>query len=157
VLEIERLSWRVPRYAIRDGRGHSGIWVRRRFKETMTGELDGQPYEFGRDGRKHFFLSQAGVVVATADAEQRGRWKISAGHRAYELKRRSSWRSEMELRAGGAPIGSIRKGKASRGKILCEMPPELAPAAQAFIGFVVLTLWSRAAASSGAAAATASG
>jgi len=94
----------------------------------MTGELDGQPYELGRAGRKHFLLMQAGVVVATADAGRRGRWAICVGDSAYELRRRSTWRAEMELRADERTIGSIRRGKARRGKVLCELPADLAPA-----------------------------
>jgi len=104
VLEIERLSWQKPRYAVRDARGQSGMWVRRRFKETMTGDLDGHPYELGRDGRKHFFLAQEGSVLATADAARRGSWAISVGDSAYELRRKSARRSEMELRGGQTTI-----------------------------------------------------
>jgi hypothetical protein len=157
VLEIERLSWLKPRYAVRDDRGHTGMWMRRRFKENMTGDLDGHPYELGRDGRKHFFLAQAGSVLATADAGRRGSWAISVGGSAYELRRKSAWRSEMELQGGPTSIGSIRKAKAPRGKVLCELPLELSPAVQAFIGFLVVTLWNRAAASSGATTAAVTG
>lgn len=152
MLEIERVGFLTPRYAVHDDRGHSGTWVRRRIKETVTGDLDGQPYEVEREGRKRFILVQWGGVLATADAVRRGRWAISVEGSAYELRRKSAWRSEMELCARGTRIGSIRKGKAPRGKILCNLPPELSPAAQVFIGFLVVTLWSRAAASSGAAA-----
>lgn len=155
MLEIRRLSWLTPRYAVRDDRGHGVTWVRRRFKETITGELDGQPYEIRRDGRRRFYLIQAGVVLATADAAKRGRWAISVGNSAYELRRKSAWRSEMELRAHQTAVGSVRKGP--RGQVLCELPPELSSAAQAFIGFLVVTLWSRGAASSGASAAAIGG
>jgi hypothetical protein len=151
------LSWLTPRYGVRDDRGHAGMWVRRRFTETVTGELDGQPYEMLRDGRKRFVLRQAGSVLATAEAGRRGRWSISAGDSSYELRRKSAWRSEMELRAHGSQIGSIRKAAASRGKVLCALPSELSPAVQAFIGFLVITLWSRAAASSGATGAAVAG
>jgi hypothetical protein len=94
VLEIERLSWLTPRYAVRDDRGHSGMWVRRHFKEAMTGEVDGQTYELRRDGRKHFSLIQSGRVLITADAGRRGRWAISAGASVYKLRRKSAWRSD---------------------------------------------------------------
>jgi hypothetical protein len=125
----------------------------------MTGELDGQQFEFGRTGRKHFFLMRSGRVLATADRAARDRWTIAVGDAAYELRRASGWRSAMELRHGDAAIGSIRKGKAPRGTVVCELPSELSPAEQTFIGFVVLTLWNRSAASSGTAAvaSTASG
>jgi hypothetical protein len=151
VLEIRRISRLIPRYAVRDDRGHGGTWVRRRFKETMTGELDGQPYEFVRDGRRRFFLMQAGVVIATATAGRRGRWAISVAELSYEVRRKSAWRFEMELCAHQTAVGSIRKGP--RGKVVCQLPPDLSPAAQAFIGFLVLTLWSRAAAASSGASA----
>jgi hypothetical protein len=121
----------------------------------MTGELDGQSYELGRDGRRHFFLMQAGVKVATAIAGRRGHWLISVGDSAYELRRKSAWRSEMELRVHKTAVGSIRKGP--RGQVLCEVLPELSPASQAFIGFLVVTLWRRTAASSGAGVAAVAG
>jgi hypothetical protein len=65
---------------------------------------------------------------------------------------KTAWRSEMELlRSGGTTIGSIRKGKALRRKVVCDLPSELSPAVQTLIGFLVLlTLWNRAAASTGA-------
>ncbi len=121
----------------------------------MAGDLDGQPYELGRDGRRRFFLMQAGVVVATATAGRRGRWAIAVGDLSYELRRRSAWRSEMELCAHQTAVGSVRKGP--QGKIVCQLPPDVSPAAQAFIGFLVVTLWSRAAASSGASAGAVAG
>ena len=63
----------------------------------------------------------------------------------------------MDLRSGSITIGSIQKGRAPRGRVLCELPAELSPAVQTFIGFVVLLLWNRAASSSGAAAVAAGG
>ncbi|MBV9336646.1 MAG: hypothetical protein JO243_12210 [Solirubrobacterales bacterium] len=75
----------------------------------------------------------------------------------YELRRQSAWRSAMDLRSDAITIGSIRKGRAGRERVLCELPAELPPPVQAFIGFVVLLLWNRAASSSGAAAVVASG
>jgi hypothetical protein len=90
-------------------------------------------------------------VLARADAAKRGSWTVSAGDSVYELRRRSTWRSEMELCGVGIPIGSVRKARAPRGKIQCELPSELSPPCQVFIGLLALTLWNRAAASSGAA------
>ena len=156
MLEIERLSWLKPRYLVRDDRGSSGEWVRARFKESMAGELGGRRYEFARDGRKRFSLIEGGRVLATADAARRGRWAISVGGSAYELARRSAWRSEMELRAAGEAVGRIHRGRAARGKVVCELPAELPAPVQAFAGLLALTLWNRAAASSSGAASAAS-
>lgn len=116
----------------------------------MTGELDGQSFEFERERRKRFALTQEGRVLVTAECAKRGRCKISVGERAYQLTRRSALRSEMQLREGQATIGSIRR--AARRKVLCELPPDISPPSQAFIAFLVITLWARAVASSGAAA-----
>jgi hypothetical protein len=157
VLEIERVSWRKPRYAVSDNDGHGAAWMRRRFRETMTGEIDGEPYELRRDGRRRFTLVSRGTELARAEAARRGRWTILVEGSTYELRRRSTWRSAMDLRSGASTVGSIRKGRAPRGRVLCELPAELSPAVQAFIGFVVLLLWDRVAASSGAAAVAASG
>jgi hypothetical protein len=157
VLEIERLSWGQPRYAVRDNDGHGGVWMRRRFRETMTGEIDGEPYELRRDGRRRFTLVSRGTELARAQAARRGQWTVLVEGSTYELRRRSAWRSTMDLRRGPTTVGSIRKGGKPRGRVLCELPAELSPAAQAFIGFVVLLLWNRAASSSDAAVVAASG
>jgi hypothetical protein len=145
MLVIERVSWRTPRYTVRDDAGHSGLLIRRRFAETVTGEIDDDPFELRRDGRRRFTLVSSGTVIATAEAATRGRWTISAEGSAYQLRRASRWRSDMELCRGSIPVGSIRKGRAPRGRVLCDLPAELSPAVQAFIGFVVQTLWNRAA------------
>ena len=157
VLEIERVSWRNPRYAVRDDDGHSGVWTRRRFAETMTGEIDGETYELRRDGRRRFTLVSRGTELARAEAARRGQWTIVVEGFTYELRKRSSFGSVMDLYRGASTLGSIRKGRAPRGRVLCELPAELSPAVQAFIGFVVLLLWERAAASAGAAAVVATG
>lgn len=121
----------------------------------MTGELDGQSFEFEREGRKRFALMQGGRVLVTAECAERGRWKISVGERAYELSRRSALRSEILLREGQATIGSIRR--TAHRRVICELPPDISPSSQAFIAFLVITLWARAAASSGAAAGALAG
>jgi hypothetical protein len=155
VLEIERVSWRRPVYAVRAD-GHSGTWVRRRFAEEMTGEIDGDSFEFRREGRGRFTLVSSAGLLATAEVAGRGRWTMSVDEVAYVLRRRSRWRSDMELCRGGIAVGSIRKGR-GRGRVVCDLPAELSPARQAFIGFVVLVLWNRAAASDTSGAVAASG
>jgi hypothetical protein len=156
VLVIERDSWRRPVYTVRDDAGHTGRWTRRRFGEAMTGEIDGKPLELRRDGRRRFTLVGSGTVLATAQAPTRSGWTITTDGSEYQLRRASRWRSDMELRRGEIPVGSIRKGRGRR-QALCDLPAELSPAAQAFIGFVVLALWNRAAASSGSVVVAASG
>lgn len=157
MLEIERVSWRTPLYSVRDADGHGGVWTRRRFAEGMTGEIDGHPYQLQRDGRRRFTLVGSDAVLATAAAAGRGRWTISVGGADYELRRRSQWRSDMDLCRDGRLVGSITKGRPRGRRVLCELPAELPPQVQAFIGFVVLVLWNRAAASSGAVVAVGSG
>jgi hypothetical protein len=151
MLEVERVSWLKRRYAVRDDAGHAGTWTRPRFRERVAGEVDGERYELLPRGGRRFSLVQAGAEVAGADAAARGRWTISAGERTYELSHKSAWRSELELRSGGRVVGSIRRAKGARLKLLCDLPGDLPPATQAFIGFVVLTIWSRAAAKVAAA------
>ena len=150
MLVIERRSWWTPRCTIRDDAGHTGHLIRRRFGESATGEIDGQPFEIRREGRRRFTLATSGTVLATAVAGKRGRWTVSAADGSeYQLQRGSRWRSNMELCRSGARVGSIRKGRASRGQVLCELPAELSPVVQAFAGLLVQVLWTRAAASSG--------
>ena len=155
MLVIQRVSWRRPRYTLSDDDGHRGRWTRRRFGEAMARDLDGSPFELRRDGRSRFTLVSSGTVLATAEATARGRWTISVDGSAYQLRRTSRWRSAMELRRNEIAVGSIRKGR--RGQVLCDLPSELSPAVQAFIGFVVVALWNRAAASSGSAVVVAGG
>jgi hypothetical protein len=157
VLEIERVSWRKPRYSVRDDGGRGGDWARRRFNETMTGEIDGEPFEFGRDGRRCFTLVNRGTEVARAEAARGGRWTISAAGSTFELQRQSVWRLTMDLRRDGTTVGSVRRARGPRGRVLCELPPELSPAVQAFIGFVAMMIWDRIAASTGSAAAAGTG
>jgi hypothetical protein len=149
VLEIERQGLLSRRYVVRDDRGHTGTWVRRRFREAISGELDGLEYEFARHGRRQFALLASGSTVATADAAKRGRWVISAGASVYELRRKSAWRGERQLLKDRAVVGTIRK---ERRRAVGELPAELAPSLQAFVVLVVLTLWQRDTASSSGAA-----
>ena len=150
MLEVERVTWLKRRYTVRDEAGHAGTWTRPRFRERVAGDVDGKRYELLPDGERRFSLVQAGAEVASADADKRGRWTISAGERTYELARKRAWlcavwSSEFELRSGGRVVGSIRKAGAVRLKLLCDLPGVLPPATQSFIGFVALTIWDRAA------------
>src|SRR5215211_4570203 len=127
MLEVERVSWLKRQYTVRDDAGHAGTWTRPRFRERMAGDVDGKHYELRPDGRRRLSLVQAGAEVASADAATRGRWTISAGERTYELGHKSAWRSELELRSGGRVVGSIRRAKGGRLKLLCDLPGDLPP------------------------------
>ena len=151
------MNWRKPCYVVRGDGGHAGLWTRRWFREAMTGEIDGEPFEVRPQGRRRFAIVSHGTELARAEATRRGGWSILVQGATYELQRRAIWRSAMELRCNGVTIGSIHKGRAPRGLIICELPGELSPPVQAFIGFVVLLVGNRAASSSGAAAVAASG
>ena len=151
MLEIERVARLKHRYLVRDDAGHSGTWERHGLREQMSGDLGGEPYELVRDGRRHFRLEQSEAELARADAARLGRWTISTADATYELGRRKRWGSEMELRRVGQPVGTVRR--AHHRTVVCDLPADLAPPAQAFIGFLVLTLWDREADSSAAGAA----
>jgi hypothetical protein len=112
----------------------------------MRGEVDGTSFELRRDGRSRFTLLSSDTLLATAKAPRRSPWKITSGGSVYQLRRSSRWRPDMELLRDSSAAGSIRKGRALRAQVLCDLPAELPPAAQASIGFVVLALWNRAAA-----------
>lgn len=153
MLIIEPLSRLKPRYAVSDERGSGGTWERRRFGEEMTGDIDGEPYELTREKRKRLLLVQSGRTVASAEEAKRGSWTISAGDTVYDLRARSRMRPAMELRSDGTPIGSVEREGLWHRRTLCDLPDGMPPAVQAFVGFVALTLWHRAA-TSGAAAET---
>jgi hypothetical protein len=154
VLTISRLARSGRGYAVEDDRGHRGTWERRRFDVDMTGDIDGRTYALGHKKRTQFSLTEAGEVVVRADYAGRRRWTISVGETAYELRQPSMWRQDMELLAGGAKVGSVRKVRAGvlRNHTLCDLPPDLPTGVQAFIGFVAMALWQRAAADAGAGA-----
>ena len=157
MLEIERVSWRRPSYVVSDNGAHVGMWTRLRFKETVTGKIDGEFYELRRDGRRRFILVSQGVELARAEAARRGRWAIRVDDATYDLRRESPCRSGMDLYQGESTVGTVRRGRAPRGRALCDLPGEMSPPVRAFIGFLVLLLWDRAASSSGAAAVAAGG
>jgi hypothetical protein len=129
----------VGGYADASGKRSLGIW-------TAAGASS------ARRGGRRFFLIQEGIRVATAERERRNRWTVLVGDLAYELRPTSVWRSQMELRRGEVLVGSIRRvrGNAPRSKTVCDLPPELSLAVQAFIGLVVMMLWNRAAEHAGA-------
>jgi hypothetical protein len=49
---IDRLSWLRPRYTVHDDAGYNGHLIRQRFGESATGEMDGEPFEMRRAGRR---------------------------------------------------------------------------------------------------------
>jgi hypothetical protein len=153
MFEIERTSWLGRRYAVRDDAGRGGEWQPRgRLSEELTGEIGGAAYELRRDGRTRFVLTRNGEELATATAAKR-RWTIEAGGTRYELAQPSKGPWHMELRRGAETIGRISRGRSSRGKFVCELPAELDPALQVFVGLVAMTLWGRAVSSTGISAA----
>jgi hypothetical protein len=84
---IERVSWRKPRYVVRNDAGHNALWARRRLSEALTGEIDGTSLQLQRQGRRRFTLEASGAVIATAEALTRGCWTVSAGQRVRRLRR----------------------------------------------------------------------
>jgi hypothetical protein len=113
MLVIDRVSWSKPRYTVHDDAGNNGHLIRQRFGESATGEIDGEPFEMRRAGRRRFSFARSGTVLATDEAGKRGRWTILAADGSeYQLQRGSRWRSNMELYRSGARVGAIRKGRA---------------------------------------------
>jgi hypothetical protein len=136
---------------VEDYHGHRGTWVRCRFDVDVYGDIDGRTYELGHRKRRQFVLTEAGNAVVSADYAGRRGWTISLGETKYELRQPSMWRPDMELLAAGVKIGSVRKARIrmARNRTVCDLPSDIAPAAQAFIGFVAMALWQRAAADAG--------
>lgn len=147
MLTISRLGRAGRRYAVEDDRGPSGTWERRRFDVDVTGELDGRTYALSHHKRTEFFLTEGGTPVATARHAGRRRWTISAGAEEYELRQPSMWREAFELSTGGATVGTVRRARTGmlQSQTVCDLPAEIPPPVQAFIGFVVMALWMRAA------------
>lgn len=83
----------------------------------MTGDVDGSRATCVARWPEALRPEHLGRVLAAAGAGKRGVWTTSAGDFSYELRGRSAWPSEMELRSGGVTVGSIRTARAPRGKI----------------------------------------
>jgi hypothetical protein len=143
-VKIERLSLLKPRYAVSGG----AVWEGRAFREPLTAEDHGRRLEFRPDGRKRFVLLVDGRESASAARAGR-EWVVKGEHATYVLRRRSLWRSAMEVLSNGEPIGVVERAHAPRGAVSVELAAEVPATVQAFIGFVAITLWRRAAASSG--------
>jgi hypothetical protein len=141
-MKIERLGWFASRYAVSDG----SVWEGRAFREPLAADIGGRHYEFRPEGRKRFVLLVDGVE--TASAARAGRdWVMKAEHATYVLRRQSRWLSPLEIVHDGRSVGVVKR--APRRGVDVALPDEVPAAVQAFIGFVFLTLQSRAAASSG--------
>jgi hypothetical protein len=152
MLQIKRLGWLTARYAVRDDRGHRGTWVRGRRSEEMSGEIDGQAYEFQPE-HSEFKLTQSGRVLVVARPTEFGRswrsayptvWSIVDAGSTHELRRQSglSFRfPEMELYRGERKIGTIRQKSLVRVKVRCDLPSELSAPMQVFVAMVAATVW----------------
>jgi hypothetical protein len=154
MVQIRRISFIKPRYAVRDSLGAVTLWQGRFGREGASAEIDGERYLVRRDGRKRFVLEAGEGELGAAERDGR-QWKVSTGGNEYALAKRSAWRSTFELRLAGSALGTVSH---KRRNVICDLPDDLPPTVQAFVGFVAMALWGReaAASSSGAVAATGS-
>ncbi|HEX6459284.1 MAG TPA: hypothetical protein VF032_10245 [Thermoleophilaceae bacterium] len=149
MVQIRRIKFFKPRYAVTDSDGALTSWAGRFGREGASAYFDGQAYAFRRDGRKRFVLSADDAQVALAERAH-GQWRVSSDGSDYALVRPSKWRSGYELRAEGRALGTISR---RRRTVSCDLPDELSVTLQAFIGFVAIALWNREAAAAGGAGA----
>jgi hypothetical protein len=152
MVQIRRIKFFSPRYAVTDSQGAMTSWQGRFGREGATAEIDGESYTFRRDGRKRFVLAAGQRELAVADRSGRSgrQWGVSAAGTDYQLMRPSMWRSGFELRLGGRSLGTVRR---KRRTVTCALPDDLPAVIQTFVGFVAIALWNREAAAAGGASA----
>jgi hypothetical protein len=162
MVAIRRTSLLRRRYEVSADGGPTIEWHgRARRGGVETDEIDGSLVAVRPEGRKRFVLSRDGAEIGAARRHRRI-WELTVEGRAYELRRRSMWRSARELRRpDGSVAGSVTRARGGRSLVSVEVDDDLSPLAQMFIGFVVIVLWDReaqdAAAGASAAGVAASG
>jgi len=147
VVQIRRIKFFKPRYAVTDANGAMTSWAGRFGRQGASADFDGQAFAFRRHSRKRFVLTADEAPLALADRSD-GQWRVSAEGSDYELVRPSIWRSAFELRAGDRTLGTISR---RRRTVSCDLSDELSMTSQAFVGFVAVAMWNREAAAAAAA------
>ena len=143
MLEIKRTGLRIKaHYDVRDDAGHKGEWTRHRFDESVAGELDGTAYEIQRPHHRQFQLTANSEVLATAEERPNGLWVLQAGDRQFEIPRRFGIKFTADLRVDGQTIGTIQCS-VTGDDVSCELPAEIEPELQTFLGFLVMTMRAR--------------
>lgn len=113
------------------------------------GEFDvaGGHYRLYREGTASgaFVLEGSGGIVARAvkPSAFQARFELQVGHRSFTLRRLRWWRSDFVLFEGETQVGSVRRAGAFTRRTLVELPGDLPLAAQVFVFWLALVIWTR--------------
>lgn len=107
--------------------------------------------------RGRFHLDKDGTLIASAQSQ--GFWRryfnVQAGAKSYILKPASWFGRRFALMENGTELGRIGVTNAFSGRSRAELPGELPPELQAFLIWLVISTWRRAAVGTVVAGATA--
>lgn len=112
-------------------------------REGSTYQLQGEPYEISKDGRKEFALSSSGVLYATGTLARNKNWTISGSTGQFEVVKPKFFGQEWHVHAGGQQIGVIRKRSFFDRTMEAVIEPAMPLPAQVFAVYLVLVLLRR--------------
>lgn len=148
VLEFGLKSFFRPRiYEITRNDAPAGAIECSRMWERATIAIDGASYAAAREGKVSgaFYLETNGNRVATAEKSSGRLFTVQIGDRTLTLKAASVFGRSFILTEHGVQIGAIAPVGWLMRKWRAEFPADLAPGVQAFVIWLVLILWRRAA------------
>ncbi|HYC77367.1 MAG TPA: hypothetical protein VEI02_07045 [Planctomycetota bacterium] len=122
------------------------------FSERAEATADGAPLRFEREGWRGRFVAR-GPTGEIASATKRSAWTrdfdVHVGKRVFELRPAGAFsRAFRLLDERGADAGGVRPRGWFGIRSEVTAPPELPPAARAFIAWLAMLMWRRQAASS---------
>lgn len=121
-------------------------------RERATFAVKDVAFAFYREGmRGDFVLEFEGSALARAQKPSvfTRRFMLEFEGRSYTLAAASAWKRAFVLREGDAEVGRVRPLSAFHNKTEIDLPDALPLPVQAFVFWLVLILWERAAAASG--------
>jgi hypothetical protein len=124
------------------------------WKEAAEFDVAGGRYRLYRQRMASgaFVMDQGGNVVARAvkPSALQARFELQVGRRSFTLRRPRWWRSDFALLEGETQVGRVRRAGAFTRRTLVELPDDLPLAAQVFVFWLALVIWTREAAAASA-------
>jgi hypothetical protein len=124
------------------------------WKEAAEFDVAGGRYRLYRERMASgaFVLEGSGGIVARAvkPSALKARFEIQIGGRLFALRRPRWWRSDFALFEGQTQVGSVRRAGAFTRRTIIDLPHDLPLAAQVFVFWLALVIWTREAAAASA-------
>jgi hypothetical protein len=120
------------------------------WREEGVLTIDGVAHRVYREGvgSGDFLLERDGIVLARATKPSAFRSAFEVRHdgRTYELAKESVWRRRFVIRSGSAEIGSLAPRRMFGREAVATLPESWPLPLKAFVIWLVVILWKRAAA-----------